>query len=82
MKEIKFGDSTGNGALSHLRADRAVLAHRINEIAGRMGQLKTELKMLTEEMQAKVEQLDELNHGIRMLGTGNINSTHRNVPWI
>ena len=76
MKEIKFGDSTGNGALSQLRANRIVLAHRINEIAGRMGQLKTELKTLTEEMKAKVQQLDEIEHGIRMLGTG------RSAPWI
>lgn len=68
MKEIKFGDSTGNQAFSRLRANRIVLARRINEIAGRMAQLKTELKMLTEEMQAKVQQLDEVEHGIRTLG--------------
>ena len=74
MKEIKFEDSTGDQALSHLRANRFVLARRINEIAGRMVQLRTELKMLTEEMKAKVQQLDEVEHGIRMLGADNISA--------
>ena len=70
MKEIKIGDSTGNQALSNLRANRILLARRINEIAGRMVQLRTELKMLTEEMKAKVQQLDEVEHLIRTRGRG------------
>jgi hypothetical protein len=72
MKELKFGDSTGNRAISHLRANRITLARRINEIAGRMVHLKTELEMLDDEMKAKLQQLNEVECGIRVLGGDDI----------
>lgn len=65
---------TQSEALSHLRANRFVLARQINEIARKMSDLRIELKTLDEEMQAKAHQLDEVERGIRVLGADNIGS--------
>jgi chromosome segregation ATPase len=62
---------TGNNNLTHLRANRTILARRINEIACRMDDLRSELKTLAEEMKAKAHQLDEVE---RVLGADNISA--------
>jgi uncharacterized coiled-coil DUF342 family protein len=64
-------ESTHSDALLHLRANRVLLARRINEIARRMVDLRTELETLDEEMQTKSRQLKDVERGIRALGTGN-----------
>lgn len=53
--------------LLHLRAHRVLLARRINEIALRIVDLRTELESLDEEMKAKVHQLEQVDRGIRAL---------------
>lgn len=65
---------TESEALSHLRANRLVLARRINEIARRMRDLRTELKTLDEEMKAKAHQLDEVERGMHVLGADNVSA--------
>jgi hypothetical protein len=61
MDERKIAESTNSDALSHLRAHRVLLARRINEIALKMVDLRTELETLDEEMKAKVHQLKEVD---------------------
>jgi hypothetical protein len=68
MDERKIADSTNSDALFHLRAHRALLARRINEIAVRIVDLRTALETLDQEMKAKVDQLAEVDRGIRALG--------------
>ena len=70
MDERKIAESTNSDALVHLRANRVLLARRVNEIALKMVDLRTELEMLDEEMKAKAHQLKELDRGIRALGPG------------
>lgn len=70
MDERKIAESTNSDALVHLRANRVLLARRVNEIARKMVDLRTELEMLDEEMKAKAQQLKELDRGIRALGPG------------
>jgi hypothetical protein len=67
MDERKIAESTNSAALLHLRAHRVLLARRINEIALRMVDLRTELETLDEEMKAEVQQLGEVDRGIRAL---------------
>jgi uncharacterized coiled-coil DUF342 family protein len=64
-------ESTQSDALVHLRANRVLLARRINEIARRMVDLRTELETLDEEMKAKARQLKEVERGIRALRARN-----------
>jgi hypothetical protein len=69
MDERKIAESTNSDALLHLRANRVLLfSRRINEIALKMVDLRTELETLDEEMTAKVHQLEEVDRGIRALG--------------
>ncbi len=70
MDERKIAESTNSDALLHLRANRVLLARRINEIARKMVDLRTELETLDEEMKAKAHQLKELDRGIRALVPG------------
>jgi hypothetical protein len=70
MEERKIAESTNSGALLHLRANRVLLARRVNEIALRMVDLRTELETLDEEMKAKAHQLEEVDRGIRALRAG------------
>jgi hypothetical protein len=65
MDESKIAGSTDSDALPHLHANRVLLAYRINEIAHRMVDLRTELETLDEEMKAKAHQLEEVDRGIR-----------------
>jgi uncharacterized coiled-coil DUF342 family protein len=44
------------------------LARRINEIAARIVDLRTELETLDEEIKAKVHQLEEVDRGIGAVG--------------
>ena len=53
MDERKIAESTNSDALLHLRAHRVLLARRINEIARKMVDLRTELETLDEETKAK-----------------------------
>ena len=76
MDERKIAESTNSDALLHLRANRVLLARRINEIALRMIDLRTELETLDEEMQAKAHQLEEVERGIRALGVDNLSARH------
>ena len=76
MDERKIAESTNSDALSHLRAHRVMLARRINEIALKMVDLRTELETLDEEMKAKVHQLKEVDRGIRALGVDNLSADH------
>jgi hypothetical protein len=68
MEEHKIAESSNSDALLHLRANRILLARRINEIALRMVDLRTELETLHEEMKAKAHQLEQVDRGIRALG--------------
>ena len=70
MDENKIAESTNSDALLHLRAHRVLLARRINEIALKIVDLRTELETLDEEMKAKAHQLEEVDRGIRALGPG------------
>lgn len=70
MDEHKIAESTNSDALLHLRANRVLLARRINEIALKMVDLRTELETLDEEMAAKAHQLEEVDRGIRALVPG------------
>jgi predicted nucleic acid-binding Zn-ribbon protein len=70
MDERKIAESTNSDALLHLRANRVLLARRINEIARKMVDLRIELETLDEEMKAKAHQLKELDRGIRALVPG------------
>ena len=70
MDERKIAESTNRDALLHLRANRVLLARRINEIARKMVDLRIELETLDEEMKAKAHQLKELDRGIRALVPG------------
>jgi predicted nucleic acid-binding Zn-ribbon protein len=70
MDEPKIAESTNSDALLHLRANRVLLARRINEIARKMVDLRIELETLDEEMKAKAHQLKELDRGIRALVPG------------
>ena len=76
MDEHKIAESTNSDALLHLRANRVLLARRINEIALKMVDLRTELETLDEEMAAKVHQLEEVDRGIRALGVDNLSARH------
>lgn len=76
MDEHKIAESTNSDALLHLRANRVLLARRINEIALKMVDLRTELETLDEEMTAKVHQLEEVDRGIRALGVDNRSARH------
>jgi hypothetical protein len=68
MDENKIEESTNSDALSHLRANRVLLARRVNGIALKIFDLRTELETLDEEMRAKAHQLKEVDRGIRALG--------------
>jgi hypothetical protein len=68
MDERKIGESINSDALLHLRTNRVLLARRINEIALRILDLRTELETLDEEMMAMAYQLEEVDRGIRALG--------------
>jgi predicted nucleic acid-binding Zn-ribbon protein len=70
MDESKIAESTNSDALLHLRAHRILLARRINEIARRMVDLRTELETLDEEIKAKAHEREEVDRGIRALGPG------------
>jgi hypothetical protein len=72
MDENKIAESTNSAALPHLRAIRVLLARRVNEIAIRMVDLRTELETLDEEMRAKAHQLEEVDRGIRALVADNL----------
>jgi hypothetical protein len=76
MDERKVAGSTNSDALLHLRAHRVLLARRINEIARKMVDLRTELETLDEEMKAKAHQLEEVDRGIRALGVDNLSARH------
>jgi hypothetical protein len=67
MDESKIAEPINSDALVHLRAHRVLLARRINEIALRMVDLRTELETLDEEMKAKAHELVEVDRGIRAL---------------
>jgi hypothetical protein len=68
MDERKLVMSTSSEALLHLRTHRVQLARCINEIALRMVDLRIELETLDEEIVAKVQQLNDVDRGIRALG--------------
>jgi hypothetical protein len=68
MDESEIADSTNSDAPFHLRAHRALLARRINEIAVRIVDFRTELETLDEEIKAKVHQLEEVDRGIGAVG--------------
>ena len=68
MDENKIEESTNSDALSHLRANRVLLARRVNGIALKIINLETELETLDEEMKAKAHRLEEVDRGIRALG--------------
>ena len=70
MEERKIAESTNSDALSHLRAHRVLLARRINEITFKMLDLTIELETLDEEMKAKAHELEDVDRGIRALGSG------------
>ena len=70
MDERKIAESTNSDALLHLRAHRVLLARRVNEIALKIVDLRTELETLDEEMKAKAHQLKEVDRGIRALRPG------------
>ncbi len=70
-RRTRRGELTESKNLSHLRANRIILARRINEIACRMVDLRTELKTLDEEMKTKAHQLHEVE---RILGADNISA--------
>ena len=57
MNENKIAESTSSDALLHLRANRVLLARRVNGIALKIIDLRTELETLDEEMRAKAHQL-------------------------
>ena len=70
MDERKIAESTNSDALVHLRAHRVLLARRINEIALKIVDLRTELETLDEEMKAKAHELEDVDRGIRALRPG------------
>ena len=72
MEKSKSAESTNMVALSQLRAHRVLLARRINEIALRIVDLRTELETVDEEMKAKAHQLAEVDRGIRALDADNL----------
>jgi predicted nucleic acid-binding Zn-ribbon protein len=76
MDERKIAESTDSDALSHLRANRVLLARRINEIALKIVDLRTELETLEEEMKAKAHQLEEVDRGIRALRVDHLSARH------
>jgi hypothetical protein len=69
--------------LLHLRARRVLLARRINTIALKMVDLRTELETLDEEMKTKAPQLAEVDRGIRALrpGVPPAQPARRNAQW-
>jgi hypothetical protein len=67
MDERKIAKSINSVPLSRLRANRILLARRVNEIAFKILDLRTELGTLDEEMKAKAHQLEEVDRGIRAL---------------
>jgi hypothetical protein len=77
MDEHKIAESTNSDGLLHLRAYRVLLARRINEIALKMVNLRTELETLDEEMEAKAHQLEEVDRGIRALRVDKLSA-----PWV
>jgi hypothetical protein len=74
MDDRKIAESTNSDALSHVRANRVLLACRVNEIALRMVDLRTELETLDEEIKAKVHELHEADRGIRALRVDNLSA--------
>jgi len=52
------------------------LARRINEIALKMVNLRTELETLDEEMEAKAHQLEEVDRGIHALRVDKLSARH------
>ena len=74
MDENKIEESTNSDALSHLRANRVLLARRVNGIALKIIDLRTELETLDEEMKAKAHQLQQVDRGIRALGADNLSA--------
>ena len=67
MDENKIAESTNDDALLHLRANRVLLARRVNGIALKIIDLRAELETLDEEMKAKAHQLEEVDRGIRAM---------------
>jgi hypothetical protein len=84
MDENKIAESTNSDALLHLRANRVLLARRINEIAFKIIDLRTELETLDQdelerldqEMKAKARQLEEVEQGIRALSVDKLSARH------
>jgi len=74
MSENKIAKSTIRDALLHLRANRVLLARRVNGIALKIIDLRTELETLDEEMKAKAHQLQQVDRGIRALGADNLSA--------
>jgi hypothetical protein len=79
MEEGKIGESSSTDALSYLRANRVVLARRVNEISRKIVDLRTELEMLDEELKAKAQQLEEVERGIRALSADHLSATRWEV---
>ena len=63
----RIGESPNRDALKHLRRHRVLLARRANEFALTIMDLRIELETLDEEMNAKVDELVEVDRGIRAL---------------
>ena len=74
MNENKIAKSTSRDALRHLRANRVLLARRVNGIALKIIDLRAELETLDEEMKAKAHQLEQFDRGIRTLGADNLSA--------
>ena len=74
MSENKIAKSTSRDALRHLRANRVLLARRVNGIALKIIDLRAELETLDEEMKAKAHQLEQVDRGIRTLGADNLSA--------
>jgi hypothetical protein len=82
MDECKIAESTNSVALSQLRANRVLLARRINEIAVRMLDLRIELETLDEEMKAEVHQLREVDRvQVRPLFSTDVCPSEHGVCW-
>src|SRR5262249_11956611 len=76
MDENKIAESTNDDALLHLRANRVLLARRINQIALKIIDLETEMETLDQEMEARARQLAEVERGIGALSVDKLSARH------
>ena len=70
MDKHKIAEPTNSDALFRLRANRVLLARRVNGIALKIIDLRTELETLDEEMKAKAHRLAEVDRGIAHAESG------------